>query len=237
MIRQVLAALTVCFAGLISLPAAATSREIFFTVERNGTPFGTHSLRFETTPQALTVSVAIDLKVDFGPITVFRYTHRNREVWTAGTGGLRLAALDTQTDDDGEKFRTAGVALGQGFRLSEGEATGVLAGDIVPTSYWHRASLERRAWLDTQSGRLRQVRVQPLGPESVTVAGQPVTANRYRVTGDLEMDLWYLPNGEWAGLEFSARGSLIRYRRQTPADVAVLPEGVKPAPALASAAP
>lgn len=236
MIRQVLAVLTVCIAGLIGLPAAGASREIFFTVERNGAPFGTHSLRFETTPEALTVAVAIDLKVDFGPITVFRYTHRNREVWTAGSGGLRLAALDTQTDDDGATFRTSGVSLGQGFRLTEGEAAGVLPGDIVPTSYWHRASLERRAWLDTQSGRLRQVKVQPLGPESLSVAGQSVTANRYRVTGDLEMDLWYLPNGEWAGLEFSARGSLIRYLRQTPVDVAVLPDGAKPAPALVSAA-
>jgi hypothetical protein len=68
------------------------------------------------------------------------------------------------------------------------------------------------------------------------VAGSLEKAARYRVSGDLELDLWYLPNGEWAGLEFVARGSKIRYRRNTPTTVALLPDGAKPAPAIASAA-
>jgi hypothetical protein len=222
--------------GLLFAPAVsaqqaqqALPRALAFTVERDGALFGTHGLQFSGSAEELTVEIAIDLKVDFGPITLFRYTHRNRESWQNG----RLARLETTTDDDGEAFRVIGSALPEGFRLQQGEATGPLPTDILPTSYWHRAALDRSLWLDTQTGRLRKISVQYLGDETITVADSPEKASRYRVSGDLEMDLWYLPNGEWAGLEFMARGSKIRYRRSTPATVALLPEGAQPAPALA----
>lgn len=222
--------------GLLLAPALsaqqAAPRELAFIVERDGAPFGTHSVKFSGSADDLKVEIAIDLKVEFGPITVFRYTHRNRESWQNG----RLARIETTTDDDGEALRVVGGALPEGFRLQQGEANAPLPTDILPTSYWHRAALDRTLWLDTQSGRLRKVSVQRLGEEPIPVAGEPQKASRYRVSGDLEMDLWYLPNGEWAGLEFTARGSKIRYRRITPATVALLPEGAKPAPALASAA-
>jgi hypothetical protein len=222
--------------GLLLAPAVsaqqAPPRELAFTVERDGAPFGTHSVKFSGSAEDLKVDIAIDLKVDFGPLTVFRYTHRNREAWQNG----RLTRIETTTDDDGDAFRVIGGALPESFRLQQGEATSPLPKDILPTSYWHRAALDRDTWLDTQSGRLRKVAIQRLGDETIPVAGSLEKAARYRVSGDLELDLWYLPNGEWAGLEFVARGSKIRYRRNTPATVALLPDGAKPAPALASAA-
>lgn len=223
--------------GLMLAPAVvaqqAPPRELAFAVERDGAPFGTHRLSFSGSADALTVDIAIDLKVDFGPLTVFRYTHRNREAWQNG----RLARIETRTNDDGDPFTVLGRASPAGFQLDQGEAAGLLPKDILPTSYWHRAALDRDLWLDTQSGRLRKVTIQRIGEEMISVAGETEKANRYRVSGDLAMDLWYLPNGEWAGLEFKARGSTIRYRRITPAEVALLPEGARPAPALASAAP
>ncbi|KJV10099.1 hypothetical protein VZ95_07165 [Elstera litoralis] len=217
----------------VALAQQAAPRELAFTVERDGAPFGTHRISFSGTADALTVNIAIDLKVDFGPLTVFRYTHRNREAWQNG----RLARIETATDDDGDAFKIVGRSTPDGFRLDQGEASGSLPKDILPTSYWHRAALDRSLWLDTQSGRLRNVAIQRIGEETITVAGVPAKASRYRVRGDLEMELWYLANGEWAGLEFVARGSVIRYQRITPADVALLPDGAKPAPAIASAAP
>ncbi len=237
-IRLVIGAIILALLGLVGGGARAEiPRELLFSVERDGRPFGTHRLVFSGTAAALTVEVAIDLKVDFGPITVFRYRHQNRELWQAGPMGLRLARIDTKTDDDGDPFQVSGVAEGRVFRVEAGSSAGLLPGDIIPTSYWHRASLDRQEWLDTQSGQRRRVSIQPLGMERIEVAGAAVEARRYRVQGDLEMDLWYLPNGEWAGLAFSARGSDIRYRRLTPATAGLLPEGSRPAPALTAAAP
>lgn len=237
-VRAGVGALVLALLGLVGGTARAeTPRELVFNVERDGRPFGTHRIGFSSTPAGLTVAVAIELKVDFGPITVFRYRHQNQELWEAGPKGLRLARIDTKTDDDGTGFQIAGQAEGRDFRLKTGAAAGLLPGDIIPTSYWHRASLDRQEWLDTQSGQRRRVSVQPLGTETIEVAGAAVDAHRYRVRGDLEMDLWYLPNGEWAGLTFSARGSEIRYRRITPATVALLADSSRPAPAGAASAP
>ncbi|MFM8991514.1 MAG: hypothetical protein ACKOUS_18305 [Alphaproteobacteria bacterium] len=48
------------------------------------------------------------------------------------------------------------------------------------------------------------------------MAGREVEMRVYEVTGDLTSRLGYTQAGEWIDLEFKARGSTIRYRRDTP---------------------
>jgi hypothetical protein len=44
-------------------------------------------------------------------------------------------------------------------------------------------------------------------------------AERYRMTGDLTLDLWYTAEGEWASISFEARGAEVVYaRRGAPAN-------------------
>ena len=38
------------------------------------------------------------------------------------------------------------------------------------------------------------------------------TARQYRMAGDLKLDLWYGPRGEWLKLAFEAKGAEIEYR-------------------------
>src|SRR3546814_10578168 len=66
-----------------------------FTVLRGGSPMGTHRIAFRQEGRALRVDIAIDIAVRFGPIPIFRYTHRNSEIWEDG----RLRALDARTED------------------------------------------------------------------------------------------------------------------------------------------
>lgn len=211
-----------------SQTANAPASELLFEVWREGSPMGRHRLTFTPQGDRLTVDIAIDLSVGLGPFTLYRYQHRSQEIWQLG----RLIGLSTQTDDDGDNFRVVAALGPQGLALTEGMEKSPLPAGIQPTSYWHAASLGsgNGVMLDTQDGRLRQITIRDLGPDRLDINGRPSETRRYRISGDLEMDLWYLPTGDWAGLEFTARGSKITYRRLTPPDVAVVPPGFAPRP-------
>lgn len=198
----------------------AAPRELAFEVWREGSPIGRHSLTFQTEGDRLTVDIAIDLSVGIGPITLYRYRHRSQENWQGG----KLIALATDTNDDGTKFTVRAQSAPEGLKVG----SELLPADVLPTSYWHVAAMTRSQLLDSQDGSVRLVSVAKIGRETADIAGVAQPVDRYRVSGDLEMDLLYLPNGEWAGLEFMAKGSKITYRRSTAVDTAVLPDGFIP---------
>ena len=79
---------------------------------------------------------------------------------------------------------------------------------ILPTSYWHPRTVEQRRLLDSQHGRVLEVNPAFLGRE--TLAGD-MAARRYRLSGDLDLDLWYSDSGEWLKTAFEARGAEVSY--------------------------
>ena len=68
---------------------------------------------------------------------------------------------------------------------------------------------------DTIDGRTKAVNSAPLGEEPVTVGDQEVAARHWRLTGEMERDVWYGPDCAIARVTFPARdGSLITLQRQ-----------------------
>lgn len=197
--------------ALAAAGPAPASGDLAFDVFRGDAVMGRHVLRF--TPEAdgrLTVSVEIDLAVAFGPITVYRYTHRNTESWAGG----RLVAIRTRTDDDGTSYEVDGRAEGDGFVVQGADGRVEAPADVIPTSYWHPETPARPRWLDTQRGRLLDVAVADRGAvERPAPGGGTIDARAYDVTGDLTMTLWYR-TGEprWLGVAFDGRGREVSYR-------------------------
>src|SRR3546814_14178916 len=111
---------------------------------------GTHRIAFRQEGRALRVDIAIDIAVRFGPIPIFRYTHRNSEIWEDG----RLRALNARTDDNGEIFQARARGVPGGLRV-EGAEGGVTApADILPTSYWNVGLVRRPAVLRSEERRV-----------------------------------------------------------------------------------
>ena len=72
---------------------------IIFDVYRQGSRFGTHSVRFQRDGEGrLTALVDVDLRAGLGPITLFRYQLDVRETWQDGY----VHALEGSVNDDGE---------------------------------------------------------------------------------------------------------------------------------------
>ena len=185
--------------------------QLAFDVFRGPSPMGRHVLRFTSGPdRLLTVEIAIDLAVSLGPVTVFRYTHRNREDWRDG----RLISIATTTDDDGTRFTVNGRAEGGRFIVDGDQGRIEAPADILPTSYWHPETISRPRWLDTQRGRLITPLIAPLGAvERPAPGGGDIKALAYAVSGDLAMTLWYgraVPR--WLGVAFDGRGRMVTYR-------------------------
>jgi hypothetical protein len=201
----------------IAAPAAAAQSEdvpapLAFDIVRDGTTIGSHTVRFSADGPRLVAEISIRILVTLVGIPVFRYEHDSREVWADG----QLVALDTRTNDDGERF--AVHAQRDGDRLEVDGLAGRLSlpATTVPTSYWHPAFRTGSPVLDSQRGIVKQLAIAALPDETIEVDGHPALAAHYRTSGDLDLDLWYLPDGQWAKLVFRHKGTPISYVRRNP---------------------
>ncbi|MEO3427545.1 DUF6134 family protein [Pelagibius sp. CAU 1746] len=186
-----------------------------FLVLRHGNVIGEHLFTFSRRPSKgggdFVVEVAIDIAVDLLGVTLFRFTHRAEEVWREGW----LHSLISATDDDGALWRLESQRRDGALRGKVNDVPFDVSGFVVPASLWHRDTPRTQALFGTIDGRVKVVRSEALGEEAVKVGGDRVQARHYRLTGQLERDIWYGPDCGLARVAFPARdGSLITLERQ-----------------------
>lgn len=197
--------------GLVPSPSFARAvpadGETRFLAYRNGSRFGTHVLKFRNEGEDLRVRVEIDFSVGIGPLKLFRYTHRNDELWRGG----RLMSLESTTNDDGDEYWVKARADGDVLRVDGSSGQLELPGDTLSTSYWHARTVGREQWLDSQKGRLMRAQVSDKGTEEISAGGAVIEAARYGLDGDITCDLWYRDD-RWVKLLFTVQDSEIEYR-------------------------
>ncbi len=191
--------------------------ELRFQVLRDGSPFGTHVLRFSRDGDRIVVDGTIDLEVRLAFITVFRYTHRKREIWE----GDRLVAFDGTTDDDGTNYVLKVRPEGAGLRVDGWDGTHLVPADTPTTSYWRPRMILAPTLINTQYGNIEQTAITDLGVETLPAGGRSVRGRRHSIVGRWgTVETWYAGE-EWLKLAFRVRGSAIDYVRLTP-----VPDGV-----------
>lgn len=189
-------------------PVSSPEPVLSFRVERGGDPIGTHEVRFRREGEDLHVDIDIRLAVTFGPLTVFRYKHSNRETWREG----RLVALETKTNDDGTAYWVRAEATEEGLAVTSSANDPFIApASIIPTSYWNPATVTQSELLDTQKGRIVKVEIEEAGETRVAAEGGEIAARLYRMTGDLKLQLTYSQKMEWLNVSFRARGQDVDY--------------------------
>lgn len=197
---------------LIVLPSLAMAvhspDEIAFRVFREGSPMGSHTVKLTHEGDKTIATIAIDLKVAFGPITLYSYTHRNREVWQKN----KLIELSTSTDDNGTLYNVSGKASKKGFQVTGSGGNFTAPTDVMTTSYWQQRTMEQTQLLDTQHGKLVSVSSREHSREVLQWGKHKVPAKHYQVRGELNLDIWYDDAGNWVKLLFKARGSEIIYK-------------------------
>lgn len=148
----------------------------------------------------------------------YRYSFRGREIWKDN----RLLRLDSTCNDDGKLYVLSATAENERLRLKVNNQEKIVRGDVWLTSYWAEPSNrlnQEVALLDADTGRELATRLQQIGVEQRTIAGQTVNVTRYRGTGKHGVtDLWYDGNNrlvrqEWTEDNHKMVLELIRLRR------------------------
>lgn len=192
------------------LPVPAGDR-LGFDIVRKGSKLGTHDLSFVRSGDDLTVKVVVDLVVKIAFITVYRYSHRATERWSGG----EVVALDTTTNDNGDKFTVTGRRDKSGLVIEATKLARYTApADALPATHWNRRQLDG-PWINTQTGKLMRPKVTPIGADTIPGANGPLRASHYAITGEVQLDMWYDRQAEWAGLSFVGKdGTSVRYLRR-----------------------
>jgi len=189
-------------------PMALYGPEILFDVSRNGEHVGQHTVFFEQTADGLNVDAHMTIDIKFLGFKAYSYDYRSTSLWRDG----RLVRLDSQIDDDGDISRVEVRSEGDRLVVTAADGARAETAPIYPTDHWNAGVLGASKVINTITGRIDQVEIEPLGESDVDFNGASTAARHYQYTGDLSTEVWYDRDGRWVKMRFKAQdGSTIEY--------------------------
>jgi hypothetical protein len=148
---------------------------------------GTYTNVIERSGPGVEVTTRIGVAVRFLFVVVYRLEAVRRERWRDG----RLTAYESLTDDNGRKTRITGHAEGERFIIETPSGRIVAPGGVFPTNPWSVRITEAPATIAAETGVLRYATATGGDVEGISLGGRERKARRYRITGDMEHEIWF----------------------------------------------
>lgn len=204
-----------CFAAValaaLGLCGPAVAEEsMVFDVLRDGSKIGEHRLVFEREDSTLKVSVETDMTVTFAFLTLFRYEHKRVERWRDG----ELESLAGMTNDDGTQYEISIVRKEGHYSRTVNGNEEELSGPVAVDSLWSKDRLTGGKLFSAASDKVYRVRSDLMGTERIEAGGETVEAEHYKLTGELDRDLWYGPSGELLKIRYEDEGETFEFVRR-----------------------
>lgn len=195
-----------------SIASENPTKQWRFTVFLDDEEIGFHNFTVEDEDDQQMIYTNARFDVKFLFFTAYTYEHSNVERWQ----GQCLQKINAVTNDNGERYSVNGESSADGFIVETQETKNVYASCIKTFAYWDPSFLQTPLLLNSQTGKLVDVKLEDIGRSKVTVNGYDVTARQYRLVGDkLQIDLWYSEEDRWLALEsLTEGGRTIRYQMQ-----------------------
>lgn len=196
--------------ALVTAPVlASTESEYRFRVMLGNSEIGQHLFRVERNGSELRVESEADFAVRLLVIEAYRYRHRANERWS----GNCLEAIEARTDDNGKRVEVRGIRQERAFVVEGNKGKDGLPACVMTFAYWNPAILEQPQLLNSQTGELVRVQVEPLGEELISVRGVATPARRYALRApQFRIDVWYARDNRWVQLESTTQsGKPLRY--------------------------
>ncbi len=201
--------LVMVLAALLAAPARANTtdyREWAFDVLLDNKAVGSHYFKVQAEGDRLRMETEADMAVKVLFVTVFRYLHRNVEIWEDGC----LAQIEASTKVNGKTLGVNGERQGRMFNLDSPAEQARLPECVMSFAYWDPKFLEQSRLLNSQTGEYVPVTVSGPFADEREVRGQPTPAQRYRLrAGDIDLRLWYSMANDWLALESEIRGGRV----------------------------
>jgi len=204
MFRMQIAAALVA-AGAVLSPVAATMAEpalLNYEIRKDGEKIG--SERVTLHPQSDGSRVAVETHTRARVLFLdFHYDHRREERWRDG----QLVGMVADTDDDGSRVHTEAARGAEGWAVTVNGESGQRPADALPLSLWSRAVVGHGHLFGVIDAKPYAVEVVALGPESLSLPGGTlIRADHVRISGEIERDLWYGPDGLLVRATFTRAG-------------------------------
>jgi hypothetical protein len=121
----------------------------------------------------------------------YRYNSRGWEKWKDG----RVQQLENVADYNGKRYTVKAVAHENVLKVNANGQDRSLPPEAWLTSYWRlpAAKYRNRALplLDSDKGRDLRAELKFLGTQPLNVEGSMQNCDHYRVSGDVQVELWY----------------------------------------------
>ena len=199
---RIVALLSVLFA-VATMPVSASELDAKFLIKHEGKVIGFHHVRGRETALGLVVDTDVEMRVKFGPIPLYKYDHESREVWRNG----EIISIESATNDNGTKTSVFAHRKGDTLLIDGTLYSGPAPVDAVPPSYWDRSLINSRSVINTQTGEILDVGVEHIGPSA---APDNQAAEQYRISGTIEVDVWY-DGSRWVGSHLFVDGEELVY--------------------------
>lgn len=199
---RIVALLSVLFA-VATMPASASELDAKFLIKHEGKVIGYHQVRGTETALGLVVDTEVEMRVRFGPIPLYKYDHEAREVWRNG----EVISIESKTNDNGTKTSVFAHRKGDTLLINGTLYSGPAPVDAVPPSYWDKSLINASSVINTQTGEILDVGVEHIGQSA---APDNQAAEQYRITGTINVDVWY-DGSRWVGSHLFVDGEELIY--------------------------
>jgi len=193
--------------SVMSFDALAASKTLDFTVLRDGSSIGTQSYTIDTNGTDTQVKVSTDIRVKVLFVTLYKFIHESKEVWSNG----HLVSLKSTTDDDGTPKSLKATAKNGKIMLNstinKQNRRQFASAAAIPASLWNPAIVNQATIINTIDGKIMEIKVDDLGIEQVDAKGTKVSARHYKITGELTRDVWYNSQGDLVHVTFPDKSS------------------------------
>lgn len=191
-------------------PLALYDGDMIFDVYRKKSRVGEHRVTFTRDGDRLNVRSRFHLAVKVLFIEAYEFDYEATEVWEKGA----LIAFSSAVDDNGKKSNTTARLENGVFQIDGPKGRSFASQWVFPSNHWHQGQVKSATILNTLTGKLANIVVQPRGIDRVETGGGLVDAEHLEYTGDLrDTEVWYDRDGRWVKMIFKAKdGSKIEYR-------------------------
>jgi YD repeat-containing protein len=172
--------------------AAADTEARDFAVSVDNKPAGEYHMTITRQDDgSVTMTAQADIHFTAYLIKKYSYTFRDTEVWKGG----RCLRLDSTCNDDGTNYTVSAVADGATLRVRVNGQERITRGEVWLTTYWCLPIMDQRnravPLLDADTGRDITATLQYVGPAKVNVGGTAVDVAHWRLSGGVQVELYY----------------------------------------------
>lgn len=206
------AAIGLAMSGL-GIATASAREQLTFAVTLDDQPIGVHRFRIAEDDATRVVESEAAFDVRILRVPVYRYRHSNTEIWRDGC----LKQIESETDANGRRHAVDLSKTAQGYTIATlGRTKAYEVGCLMSFAYWDQRILRQRRLLNTQTGELIAVEIQPLGESKREIANQTLTVEGFRILAEpqnIDIKVFYhRADGRWVALEsVLENGRILRY--------------------------